>query len=284
MESVSRIARSPRSGPGLLEHNPPALANVDQLVSSPTNRTDEVETEAVYPRFDGAEVDQQMAPDALPHSPLHFRATRQSSIDHVPAVHRQQLAHRFLDIARTQATCSQDVRLFARNQREVSMQGKTLFMDRLISRTRDWQCRFPALSASSQIADSMSDGRQIVAATTSSTGVRCVFFSNHGSVLDFSATWDELERAKTWWYFVRRWNFWVVSTEAELRALRIAEDEPVLGVALNVAPVERGDTLRLFALLDAAERRARRFIDVIAEGKPPVAATSHAGSPRTEAA
>ncbi|MFM0386927.1 hypothetical protein [Paraburkholderia dipogonis] len=225
-----------------------------------------------------------MAPDALPHSPLLFRATRQSSIDHVPAVRRQQPAHRFLDIARTQATCSQDVRLFARNQREVPMQGKTLFMERLISRTRDWQCRFPALSASSQIPDSMSDGRQIVAATTSSTGVRCVFFSNHGSVLDFSATWDELERAKTWWYFVRRWNFWVVSTEAELRALRIAEHEPVLGVALNVATVECGDTLRFFALLDAAERRARGFIDVIAAAKPPVAATSHAGSPMTEAA
>ncbi|MFM0082844.1 hypothetical protein P0D72_28825 [Paraburkholderia sediminicola] len=157
-------------------------------------------------------------------------------------------------------------------------------MERVISRTRDWQCRFPALSASSQVPDSMSHGRQIVASTTSSTGVRCVFFSNHGSVLDFSATWDELERAKTWWYFVRRWNFWVVSTEAELRALRIAEDEPVLGVALNVATVECGDTLRFFALLDAAETRARGFIDVIAAGQSTAATASRAGLPVTEAA
>lgn len=164
------------------------------------------------------------------------------------------------------------------------MQGKTLFMERVISRTRDWQCRFPALSASSQIPDSMSHGRQIVAAATSSTGVRCVFFSNHGSVLDFSATWEELDRAKTWWYFVRRWNFWIVSTEAELRVLRMDADEPVLGVALNVAAVECGDTLRFFALLDAAETRARGFIDVIAAVQPPVAATFRAGSPMTEAA
>ncbi|WP_370711930.1 hypothetical protein [Paraburkholderia sp. IW21] len=164
------------------------------------------------------------------------------------------------------------------------MQGKTLFMERVISRTRDWQCRFPALSASSQIADSMSHGRQIVAAATSSAGVRCVFFSNHGSVLDFSATWDELERAKTWWYFVRRWNFWVVSTDAELRALRIADDEPVLGVTLNVATVECGETLRFFALLDAAETRARGFIDVIAAIYAPAAAASNPGSPMSEAA
>jgi hypothetical protein len=163
------------------------------------------------------------------------------------------------------------------------MQGKTLFMERVISRTRDWQCRFPALSASSQVPDSMSHGRQIVAAATSSTGVHCVFFSNHGSVLDFRATWDELERAKTWWYFVRRWNFWVVSTEAELCALRMDDDEPVLGVALNVATVECGDTLRFFALLDAAETRARGFIDVIAVEPPPITTTSRAGSPMTEA-
>lgn len=25
------------------------------------------------------------------------------------------------------------------------MQGKTLFLERVISRTREWQCRFPAL-------------------------------------------------------------------------------------------------------------------------------------------
>src|SRR5690348_16767616 len=38
----------------------------------------------------------------------------------------------------------------------------------------------------------------------------CVFFSAIGSVLDFTATWDELGRAKTWWYFVQRWYFWIV--------------------------------------------------------------------------
>lgn len=154
------------------------------------------------------------------------------------------------------------------------MQGKTFFIERVITRTREWQCRFPALSASSQVPHSMSQGRQIVVATTTSAGVRCVFFSNHGSVLDFSATWDELDRARTWWYFVRRWNFWVVGTEAELHALRVEDHDPVCGLAMNPPKVRSGDTLQFFALLDAAETRARSFIDVIAAEPPPATATS----------
>lgn len=162
------------------------------------------------------------------------------------------------------------------------MQGKTFFIERVITRTREWQCRFPALSASSQVPHSMSQGRQIVAAATTATGVRCVFFSNHGSVLDFSATWDELDRAKTWWYFVRRWNFWVVATEAELHALRIEDSDPVCGLALNPPKVRCGDTLQFFALLDAAETRARSFIDVIADVPPPSTAGAESRSSLTE--
>jgi len=159
---------------------------------------------------------------------------------------------------------------------------QTLFMERVISRTHEWQCRFPALSASSQLAHSMSQGRQIVAAATDANGVRCVFFSNHGSVLDFTATWGELERAKTWWYFVRRWNFWVVSSEAELHALRTNDEATIYGVALDAARVEHCQRQTVLALLDRIEQRARSFIDVIAAEPIPTAAIQTC-SPTAEA-
>ncbi|CAN7719409.1 hypothetical protein [Paraburkholderia hospita] len=61
----------------------------------------------------------------------------------------------------------------------------------------------------------------MVAAAISSSGVRCVFFSAIGSVFDFTATWDELERTKTWWYFVQRWYFWVVPDRQTLDRLNV---------------------------------------------------------------
>jgi hypothetical protein len=177
----------------------------------------------------------------------------------------------FLDIAKDRASCSRDVRLPAfLFKHEVLMQGKNLFLDRAISRTREWQCRFPALTASGQDAGSISQGRQVVVATTSANGVRCVFFSTHGSVLDFSATWDELDRAKTWWHFVRRWNFWIVRNAAELVALQCSDNTPVGGLSLDLVLGECGDSLRLIALLEAAETHARNFIDMVPAGHLPV--------------
>ncbi len=78
------------------------------------------------------------------------------------------------------------------------------FLDRAIARSLDWAGQYPALSYAAHDSQSLSNGRQVVAAAISSTGVRCVFFSAIGSVLDFTATRDELGRAKTWWYFVQR--------------------------------------------------------------------------------
>ena len=150
------------------------------------------------------------------------------------------------------------------------MQGKNLFLDRAISRTGEWQCRFPALAASGQEAGSISQGRQVVVATTSATGVRCIFFSSHGSVLDFSATWDELDRAKTWWHFVRRWNFWIVGSAAEICALQCSDDTPVSGLSLDLVHSECGDNLRLIALLEAAEARARNLVNAVATEQPAI--------------
>ncbi|MGF6537196.1 hypothetical protein [Paraburkholderia youngii] len=77
------------------------------------------------------------------------------------------------------------------------MLGKSFFLERATSRSLDWLGRYPALGCACHDPQSLSSGRQIVVAATTSNGVRCVFFSAVGSVLDFSATWAELERAKT---------------------------------------------------------------------------------------
>lgn len=90
------------------------------------------------------------------------------------------------------------------------MRGKSLFVERVIARPVSWRNRFSCLLHANQCASSISDGRQIVAAAADSSGVRCVFFTTLGSVLDFRASWADLEHARGWWEFAVRWNFWIV--------------------------------------------------------------------------
>ncbi|MEX3969852.1 hypothetical protein [Paraburkholderia caribensis] len=101
------------------------------------------------------------------------------------------------------------------------MQGKSFFLERAISRALDWLGHYPALGCASHDPQSISGGRQVVAVSLTDDGVRCVFFSAVGSVLDFTATWAELERAKTWWYFVQRWYFWVVPDRQTLEKINV---------------------------------------------------------------
>jgi hypothetical protein len=76
------------------------------------------------------------------------------------------------------------------------MHDKAFFLGRAVSRSLEWAGRYPALGCAAH-PQSLSNGRQVVAAAVSPHGVRCVFFSAVGSVLDFTASWTELERAKT---------------------------------------------------------------------------------------
>jgi hypothetical protein len=138
------------------------------------------------------------------------------------------------------------------------MQGKSLFLNRVISRSREWQCRYPSLSAACHDTLSVSGGRQIVAATADAEGVRCVFFSSLGSVLDFSASWAELERAKTWWHFTIQWNFWLTSDGRTLVALRAAGYDPAeRKIAGTGTTVDRHCDESFQAFLDHAEEMLR---------------------------
>jgi hypothetical protein len=138
------------------------------------------------------------------------------------------------------------------------MQGKSFFIDRVVSRSREWQCRFPALIAAAHDAESLSGGRQIVAAATDETGARCVFFSNHGSLLDFRATWAELERAKAWWHFVARWNFFVLAGDRACAAIQNLGPALERAITLNAGDATLTSDDAFDAFLDLAEARARR--------------------------
>lgn len=135
------------------------------------------------------------------------------------------------------------------------MHDKAFFLERAISRSLDWAGRYPALGCAAHDPQSLSTGRQVVAAATSPSGVRCVFFSAIGSVLEFTATWAELERAKTWWYFVQRWYFWVVPDQQTLERLNVT------GVPLDhaIVPTRTSnlDDAANCPWLDAIEARAR---------------------------
>lgn len=138
------------------------------------------------------------------------------------------------------------------------MQGKSLFLNRAISRSNEWQCRFPALRTAWQDPGSLSRGRQVVAATADIDGIRCAFFSSLGPVLDFSASWRELDRARTWWHFTIRWNFWLISDSDSLAAMRAAGYDPAQRELCEPAsPLDRYSDDSFTAFLDQSEARFR---------------------------
>ena len=145
------------------------------------------------------------------------------------------------------------------------MNGKSFFLNRVVARSRDWQCRFPALSYSWTAPESLSGGRQIVAASADESSVRCAFFSNHGSILDFTATWAELEHAKAWWHFVGRWNFWVVDSKRTRDIILSKHDGQLQAVILGCGKVDRRDDEQFVTFLDRAEMQARSLVGIAVE-------------------
>jgi hypothetical protein len=95
----------------------------------------------------------------------------------------------------------------------------------------------------------------VVAASFTDDGVRCVFFSAVGSVLDFTATWAELERAKTWWYFVQRWYFWVVPDHRTLETINATAT--ALDHLVVPSPLDYASEASYLSWLGNIEARAR---------------------------
>ncbi|MDQ7980347.1 hypothetical protein QYH69_24215 [Paraburkholderia sp. SARCC-3016] len=111
---------------------------------------------------------------------------------------------------------------------------------------------------------SISGGRQIVAAATDETGMRCAFFSNYGSLLDFRSTWAELARAKAWWHFVARWNFFVFAGDRDIATTGRLGPPIERAIALGADEVSLASDASFVEFLDLAEARARRTLSPIA--------------------
>jgi hypothetical protein len=88
------------------------------------------------------------------------------------------------------------------------MQSNSFFLKRAIARGPDWHVAYPALSLASSIDPVDENRKQIIVAAADERRMRMVFFSSLGSILDFQATWSELQGATTWLAFTLRWNRW----------------------------------------------------------------------------
>ena len=138
------------------------------------------------------------------------------------------------------------------------MHGKALFLKRAVSRTDQWGSRFPTLSMACRRADSISGGRQIAVAVTDADGMRCAVFTSFGAILEFRASWSELERAGTWWHYARNWHFWIVDTDQSARRVFPTDSSHVV-VTLSGETEQSGtSTASLLALIQTTERRASR--------------------------
>lgn len=99
------------------------------------------------------------------------------------------------------------------------MQPNSFFLRRAVARPASWQLRYPALALASATDFADEPRKQIVVAATDDAGVRMVFFSSLGSVLDLHTTWDDLARARQWLDFTLRWNRWWLPNSRSLEML-----------------------------------------------------------------
>ncbi|EIM98403.1 hypothetical protein WQE_24282 [Paraburkholderia hospita] len=102
--------------------------------------------------------------------------------------------------------------------------------------------------------------KQIVAAAANDTRIRMVFFSSLGAILDFEASWSELDATTLGWLaFTTRWNRWWLPDVASLDAIEHHAHAPTdVRFASGTAPSMPSDTAAFRRYLDAVEAHYRR--------------------------
>lgn len=140
------------------------------------------------------------------------------------------------------------------------MVSNSLFLKRAVARGADWQVAYPALSMASTIDLVDVRRKQIVVAAADETILRAVFFSSLGAVLDFQATWDELDASgKEWLAFTIRWNRWWLPNADHVRWLvRRAFAPADLNLANQRLVGDPQDTACFRRYLDVVEQHYRR--------------------------
>lgn len=100
------------------------------------------------------------------------------------------------------------------------MSSNSFFLKHATARDADWQVSYPALAMASSIDPVDERRKQIVVAAADDNGARIVFFSTHGAILDFRASWAEIDSsARSWLAFTVRWNRWWLPDAGHVRAL-----------------------------------------------------------------
>ncbi|TCK32514.1 hypothetical protein B0G84_8320 [Paraburkholderia sp. BL8N3] len=140
------------------------------------------------------------------------------------------------------------------------MNSNSFFLKRALARDADWQVSYPALALASSIDPVDERRKQIVFAATDDTRLRMVFFSTLGAILDFEATWTEIDRsARGWLAFTLRWNRWWLPNLDASRALEEHASVPTdLRFAHRSPDGGAIDTQSFRLYLDAVEQHYRR--------------------------
>ncbi|CAD6559249.1 hypothetical protein ACFQ3P_33110 [Paraburkholderia sabiae] len=140
------------------------------------------------------------------------------------------------------------------------MTSNSFFLQRAIPCDADWHVSYPALCMASSTDPVDERRKQIVAATADDTNIRMVFFSSLGAILDFQASWDELDAATQGWLaFTTRWNRWWLRDVTALTAIdRHAHPPSDVRFVRGNVPCIPTDTSAFRQYLDSIEYHYRR--------------------------
>jgi hypothetical protein len=140
------------------------------------------------------------------------------------------------------------------------MGSNSFFLNRAVARDADWHVNYPALAMASTVAALDERRKQIVVAAADETSLRAVFFSSLGAILDFHATWAELERSgKGWLAFTIRWNRWWLPNVDHVKCVEQHAFAPTdLRFANRDLVAAPGDTASFREYLDVVELHYRR--------------------------
>ncbi|BDC45331.1 hypothetical protein PTKU15_86280 [Paraburkholderia terrae] len=164
------------------------------------------------------------------------------------------------------------------------MKSNSFFLQRAIPCDADWHVSYPALCMASSTDPVDERRKQIVAAAADDTHIRMVFFSSLGAILDFQASWGELDATTLGWLaFTTRWNRWWLPDVASLAAIDRHAHAPsdVRFVSGNM-PCNPTDTTAFRQYLDTIEyhyRRDEAISRILFAPDPAYAVQSHAHAP-----
>ncbi|MDR5776902.1 MULTISPECIES: hypothetical protein [unclassified Caballeronia] len=140
------------------------------------------------------------------------------------------------------------------------MGSNSFFLKRATARDADWQVSYPALTMASSIDPVDERRKQIVVAAADDTHVRMAFFSTLGAILDFEATWQEIdESARGWLAFTLRWNrWWLPNRDAATALERHASVPTDFQIAHRTLDAGLLDTPSFRSYLEVIEQHYRR--------------------------